>query len=1377
MRCSRSTARTLAPAAFAAALVLGSSLAAQAPESAGAFAGAMRAIIERYATDLGALERRYGISVSDERWERLRRFNEDELRHLEMLGFDALDRAGKIDYLLFRSRLRSELRRLERERRRFDEIAPLMPFAEAIVGLESARGRVERADGERSAEALAAIAAEVERIQKDLEGRLGVEKASAAPLPPKTAARRAAMRVDELRQALKRWRDFYSGYDPEVTWWAERPYRAADKRLEDYGAFLRRRLAGYVEGEDEPIIGDPIGREALVAALEDEMIPYSPEELIAIAERGFAWCEAEYRRAAGEMGLGDDWRGALDRVKGLHVKPGEQPKLIKDLAEEAIRFLEERDLVTIPTLCKETWRMEMMSPERQKVNPYFTGGEVISVSFPSDAMSHEERSMSMRSNNVPFCKATVQHELIPGHHLQGFMAARHQTHRRIFRTPFLVEGWALYWEMLLWDLGFPKTPEERIGMLFWRAHRSARIVFSLKFHLGEMSPQEAIDYLVTRVGHEPRAAAAEVRRSVAGNYGPLYQAAYMLGGLQLRALRSELVESGRMKDREFHDAVLRENAIPIALIRASLLGEPLSRSSPEPWRFNDPSPAAAAATAGTAGGAASEDERRRGRRGAPEVFGERLEPRWFAGGSKLWYRTRLSGGRQRFVLVDAERGERGPAFDHERLAKGLAAAAGEAVDPERLPVQSIAYAEDGKALRLRALGRFWSCDLESYAVVEATEGPPEEPAEPDARRRGEGRRRDRQRPARSARSPDGRWEAFVKDHNLFLRETASGKEEALTSDGRPEDSYARDVRRERAVELDYDAPEPEAPSPEVFWSPDSRRLAAMRVRPGTERRVYLVESSPADQLQPKLHSYPYLKPGDEVPVRKPRLFDVEAKKEVPLDDALFASPWSIGDLRWSSDSSRFTFLYNQRGHQALRILAVDAASGQVQAIVDERSETFIDYSGKMFIERLDETQELIWMSERDGWNHLYLYDAQSGQVKSQITRGEWLVRGVDRVDGEKRQVWFRAGGIHPGQDPYHVHYARVNFDGSGLVVLTQGDGTHTVRFSPDRRFFVDTWSRVDLPPVHELRRGEDGALVCELERVDAGELMAAGWRPPERFVAKGRDGVADIYGIIHRPADIDPTSRYPVIESIYAGPQGAFVPKAFSASSRQEDLTSRGFIVVQIDGMGTSNRSKKFHDVCWKNLGDAGFPDRILWIKAAADKYPYIDLARVGIYGGSAGGQNALRGMLAHGDFYKAAVADCGCHDNRMDKIWWNEQWMGWPLGAHYEEQSNVTQAHLLQGKLLLIVGELDTNVDPASTMQVVNALIKADKDFDLLVVPGGRHGAGGSPYGRRRRNDFFVRHLLGEEPRAALAAPAPAPALPGGAAAPGAPARRRMRL
>ncbi len=614
---------------------------------------------------------------------------------------------------------------------------------------------------------------------------------------------------------------------------------------------------------------------------------------------------------------------------------------------------------------------------------------------------------------------------------------------------------------------------------------------------------------------------------------------------------------------------------------------------------------------------------------------------------------------------------------------------------------------------------------------------------PRPRRRSRGRNARPDSPAEFVASPDGKWKAFVRDHNLWLRDTKTRDEHPLSVDGNANDSYHRDVQRSRLVGMAYERPEFPATLPEVKWSPNCRYLIALRTRAVTPRRVTMVEAAPKDQLQPKLHSYPYLKPGDDLPVSVPHLFDVDRGREIPLDPTRFANPWSIGDIQWHPESSAFTFLYNQRGHQVMRVLAVDVPGGTLRSLVDESCETFFCYSGKLFSEILHESQEMIWMSERDGWNHLYLIDTAQGRVKHQITRGAWVVRKVETVDREKRQILFQASGQVPGQDPYYLHTYRVNFDGSGLVCLTEGDGHHRVTWSPDRRFLIDTWSRVDLPPIHDLRRAEDGRRMCRLEAADAGEVRERWGGFPERFVAKGRDGTTDIYGIMHWPRQRQATQRYPIIESIYAGPHSAHVPKAFRAQYGQRRLADQGFVVVQIDGMGTSHRSKAFHDVCWQNLVDAGLPDRVLWIRAAAAKYPCLDASRVGIYGGSAGGQNALGALLTQGDFYRVGVADCGCHDNRMDKIWWNEQWMGWPVGPHYAAQSNVTLAPQLQGKLLLIVGELDRNVDPASTMQVVDALVRADKDFDMLVVPGAGHGAAGTAYGQRRQQSFFREHLL----------------------------------
>jgi len=582
-----------------------------------------------------------------------------------------------------------------------------------------------------------------------------------------------------------------------------------------------------------------------------------------------------------------------------------------------------------------------------------------------------------------------------------------------------------------------------------------------------------------------------------------------------------------------------------------------------------------------------------------------------------------------------------------------------------------------------------------------------------------------QQPRRGNDSPDGTWSAFIKDNNVWLRDRKTKEESRLSTDGKADDGYGR-----------------------VSWSPDSKRLIAFKTKAGGDRKVTLVESAPKDQLQPKTSTYNYLKPGDPIPLRKPHLFDIETAKEIAVSDELFPNPWDVNHEHWSSDSKQFHFVYNQRGHTVMRLLAIDAETGKVNAVVNEECKTFFDYAYKLFVHYLDDTNEAIGMSERNGWNHLYRVNLKTGEAKN-ITDGKWVVRGVDHVDEKERVVWFRALGMHPNEDPYHVHFCRVKLDGTGLVELTEGDGTHTITNSPDRRFYLDSYSRVDLPPVTELRRAADGKKVCDLEKADASALLKTGWQFPERFVAKGRDGKTDIHGYIVRPSNFDSKKKYPVIEHIYAGPHDHHVRKTFSAAPYEQRFAELGFIVVKIDGMGTNWRSKAFHDVCWKNLGDSGFPDRIAWIKAAAEKHPEMDIAKgVGIFGGSAGGQSSTRALLAHGDFYTVAVSDCGCHDNRMDKIWWNEAWMSWPIGPHYAEQSNVTQAHKLKGKLLLVVGELDRNVDPASTMQVANALVKADRDFDLLIVPGAGHGAAETPYGNRRRMDYLVRNLMGVEPR-----------------------------
>jgi dipeptidyl aminopeptidase/acylaminoacyl peptidase len=709
--------------------------------------------------------------------------------------------------------------------------------------------------------------------------------------------------------------------------------------------------------------------------------------------------------------------------------------------------------------------------------------------------------------------------------------------------------------------------------------------------------------------------------------------------------------------------------------------------------------------------------------GAPAAIGQT---------HRFWYRKDVRGD-QVFMIVDADTQQKQPAFDHEKMARSLSSLTGNTYTAGKLPFNALAFTDDGETFTAAVNGTPFRCSVAESSCRKADPGPRVGAG------LGVGRR---QRDTSPRVSPDGKWEALVNNFNVAVRPAGSHKVTLLSTDG-SEGNY-------------YDPAS-------IVWAPDSKKIAAYRVRPGYKREVHYVESSPEDQLQPKYSSLLYAKPGDALDIDQPVLFQLDPHNQVVVDNTLFPNPYANSELVWRQDSRAFTFEYNQRGHQVYRVIEVDAAAGKARAVISEEPKTFFTYrtangslsdSGKEFRYDVDDGKEVIWMSERDGWNHLYLYDGATGTVKNQITKGNWVVRGVQHVDPAARQIWFSAGGMYPGKDPYFADYYRINFDGSGLTRLTEAEANHTAAFSSDMKFYVDTYSRIDMPPVVELRRTADNALLSTVEKGDITALVKAGWKAPEVFVSKGRDGQTDIWGIIIRPSTFDPSKKYPVIENIYAGPQGSFVPKSFFAWNQMQSQAELGFIVVQIDGMGTSNRSKAFHDVAWKNLGDAGFPDRILWHKAVAAKYPSYDISRVGIYGGSAGGQNALGGLLFHPDFYKSGIAYAGCHDNRMDKIWWNEQWMGWPIGPQYSASSNVDNAYRLQGDLLLVVGELDTNVDPSSTMQVVNQLIKHDKNFDLLVVPGANHPAGRgndptAPYGDHKRFDFFVQHLLGVTPPA----------------------------
>lgn len=700
------------------------------------------------------------------------------------------------------------------------------------------------------------------------------------------------------------------------------------------------------------------------------------------------------------------------------------------------------------------------------------------------------------------------------------------------------------------------------------------------------------------------------------------------------------------------------------------------------------------------------------------VFYSNVNPQWIDGTNLFWYVRNTPEGNE-YVKVDAGKQKRTALFDQQKLSAALESSTGKDIDPMQLPIQRCHVTPGADTLRFVYEGKRWCFDIRRNRLTDEGQLP------------APGRQRhwmevDDEKGGAPVTSPDGKYVAFIKNDNICVREVATGKETQLSQDGTPGNYYSSYIQ----------------------WSPDSKLVAAFRIRPAQKRYVYYVESSPADQLQPKLHKQEYAKPGDELAFKVPCIYGVEnGKRLIPSTD-LFSHQYEIYALQWNSDSKGITFEYNERGHKVYRVLEVSAEDGSVRPLIEEKEEKYVNYP-RIFRHFLADGKRIIWSSERDNYNHLYMYDRATARPTHQITKGEWYVREVQYVDEENQQIYFSANGMNKDEDPYLIHYYRIGFDGKGLTALTPEEGMHKAWYSSDYKYLVDVYSKVDQAPVAVVRSAADGKIVMPLEKADIAQLTVNGWKAPEVFTAKGRDGKTDMWGIIYRPSNFDPAKKYPVIEYIYSGPGDQYVPKTFSSYNWwMTSLAELGFIVVQVDGMTTSFRSKEFEEVCYKNLKDAGLPDHIAWIKAAAQKYPYMDIDRVGIFGCSAGGQESTTAVLLHPEFYKAAYSACGCHDNRMDKIWWNELWMGYPVDDSYKECSNVENAHLLQRPLMLVVGEMDDNVDPASTMQVVNALIKANKDFELVVIPGAHHTMG-EDFGEHKRYDFFVRNLMGVNPPA----------------------------
>lgn len=720
------------------------------------------------------------------------------------------------------------------------------------------------------------------------------------------------------------------------------------------------------------------------------------------------------------------------------------------------------------------------------------------------------------------------------------------------------------------------------------------------------------------------------------------------------------------------------------------------------------------------------------------AFRLEITPNWAGKGDCFWYKVDTREGKK-FMFVDPDAGIHKDAFDHVSLAAELSRATKRAYVHTNLPFDSFSYVPDSdlSVITLEAENATWKYDLGTSQLAPAAGGA-------SATDHSE------------VLSPDQKWAVFVRDFNLYARCVSTGEVVQLTSDGEEGYHYAAPFKNPL---LDAGLMSPELAGyylkPAVVWSPDSKRILTYKVDHRGVGECYLVQSCPLDgSKRPILYRYIYPLPGDtNVPMAEPIIVDLETHTQikVKLDPVqqLYYGAVRLWAYWTSGENERIYLMRRERGYTVKRLYVIDPKTGDTQVLIEEESPTAVEHYAPRAV---DNGKEIIWHSEQDGWAHLYLYDGLTGELKNRITSGPWVVREIQHVDELDRVIYFTASGLEQGRDPYYRHLYRVNFDGSGMQLLTPEDAEHQITFTPSGKYFIDRYSRVDLAPVTVLRRA-DGSLVKELEKADVELLLATGWKFPERFCAKARDGVTDLYGMIIRPSNFDPNKTYPLIEANYSGPQTIRTPKAFAESdgSRQfwQDvaIAELGFIVVTVDGLGMAFRSKAFQDYSYRNLGDAGMPDHIAAFRQLADRYPYIDLSRVGIYGGSAGGYAAGRAILEHPDFFKVAVVWAGNHDHRTDKASWIERYMGLPVGPHYEEQANPTLAANLKGKLFIIHGEMDENVPPAASLQLVDALIKANKDFDFLILPNGYHSAGYHPYITRKRWDYFVKHLLGATP------------------------------
>jgi dipeptidyl-peptidase-4 len=705
------------------------------------------------------------------------------------------------------------------------------------------------------------------------------------------------------------------------------------------------------------------------------------------------------------------------------------------------------------------------------------------------------------------------------------------------------------------------------------------------------------------------------------------------------------------------------------------------------------------------------------------VYVADVTPHWIEKTNRFWYR-RVGLTDTQFILVDAEKNTAGPAFDHARLATALSQAAKEEYSSATLPFSEIEFVEGGKALRFSVDTVQWTCRMATYECEK-------DQAHSDT--------------SNDVLSPNKRWAAYVKEHNLYLRDASTGTVLQLTRDGIAAWDYATPLPSLRVM-VDQGTEDVKQPAA-VFWSPDSSKLITYRIDSRNSGRFTSLQFVPPDQLRPRAFTYVYPLPGEVLAKAEPIIFDIQSGKRIDVAAASIELPFQDGpDFEWFPDSKSFFYDYDERGYKAKELRVVDASTGEQKVLMREQADSYLD-PGETFYRFIDATGEFLWSSERDGWNHLYLYK-KNGQLDNQITQGPWVVRQIEHIDEKNRRVYFLANGREKGEDPYQSHLYSIGFDGKGLQLLSPENADHSVNISPDGNFFVDNYSRPDSPGEAVLRRTKDGSEVRALEKTDASDLLKTGWKFAEPFAGKAADGTAEIYGLIWRPSNFDAAKKYPIVEFVYTGPQGFFVPKTFGRTLWLQSMAELGFVVVMVDGRGTVGRSRAFHQFSYHNLGGS-FEDHVALIKQMAARYPYMDATRVGIFGTSAGGYGAAHAMLAFPEFYKVGVSTSGDHDARLDKAWWNEAYQGYPVGDDYAAQSNVTMAGRLEGHLLLEHGDIDDNVHPVETIRFVDALMKANKNFDMLFVPNMFHGESGEHalYLVRRRWDYFVQYLLGLTP------------------------------